>query len=98
MIRATLSDAKKHLSDLVARVWRGETVIVTKRGKPVARIQAVSTVEVGGEAEVVAELLSLGLLRRPIEPRAEASLDPPVEVPLGVSMVDALLKEREEGR
>jgi len=98
MIRTTLSDAKKHLSDLVARVGRGETVVVTKRGKPVARIQAVSTGEVGGEDEVVAELLGLGLLRRPIEPRAGASLYPPVKVPVGVSVVDALLDEREDGR
>lgn len=98
MIRTTLSEAKKNLSDLVARVGRGETVIVTKRGKPVARIDAVSTVEVGGDDEVVAELLGLGLLRRPTERRASVTLEPPVELPAGVSVLDALLEEREEGR
>jgi prevent-host-death family protein len=97
MIRTTLSDAKKHLSELVARVGRGETVIVTKRGKPVARIEAVSTAEVDGDAEVVAELLGLGLLRRPPTP-APAPLAPPVELPEGVSVLDTLLDERAEGR
>lgn len=97
MIRTTLSDAKKHLSELVARVSRGETVIVTKRGKPVARIEAVSTAEVDGDAQVVAELVGLGLLRRPATPDP-APLAPPVELPEGVSVLDALLDEREEGR
>lgn len=31
-------EAKTHLSDLVERAGQGETITVTKRGKPVARI------------------------------------------------------------
>ena len=97
MIRTTLSDAKKRLSELVARVGRGETVIVTKRGKPVARIEAVSTAEAGGEADVVAELVGLGLLRHPAS-SDRAPLAAPVNLPEGVSVLDTLLQEREEGR
>ncbi len=34
----TLADAKAHLSELTERAAAGEQVIITKRGKPVARI------------------------------------------------------------
>ena len=38
---ATIADAKAHLSGLVERVARGETVRITRRGKPVARLTAI---------------------------------------------------------
>jgi prevent-host-death family protein len=34
----TLAEAKAHLSELIDRVAKGETVQITKRGKPVARL------------------------------------------------------------
>ncbi|MGD9545862.1 MAG: type II toxin-antitoxin system Phd/YefM family antitoxin [Methylocystis sp.] len=34
----TVAEAKAHLSELVERAARGETVCVTRRGKPVAKI------------------------------------------------------------
>lgn len=34
----TVAEAKAHLSELVERAAKGETVCVTRRGKPVARI------------------------------------------------------------
>ena len=37
----SIAEAKAHLSALVARVSRGESVTLTKRGKPVARIVSV---------------------------------------------------------
>jgi prevent-host-death family protein len=36
-----LADAKAHLSDLVDRVEAGDTIEITRRGKPVARLTAV---------------------------------------------------------
>lgn len=36
----SLADAKAHLSELTERVAQGETVIITKRGKPVAQMSA----------------------------------------------------------
>lgn len=36
----TLADAKAHLSAVVDRVEAGEEVVITRRGKPVARIVA----------------------------------------------------------
>ncbi len=36
----SIADAKAHLSELVARAADGETVRITRRGKPVAQITA----------------------------------------------------------
>ena len=41
MTSVSLSDAKKHLSELVDRVDAGETIDITRRGKLVARLTAV---------------------------------------------------------
>ncbi|WP_174284979.1 type II toxin-antitoxin system Phd/YefM family antitoxin [Sphingomonas bacterium] len=40
MEAVNLADAKARLSELVARVEAGETVSITKRGKPVVRLVA----------------------------------------------------------
>lgn len=37
-----LTDAKAHLSELVDRVEAGDTIDITRRGKPVARLTAVT--------------------------------------------------------
>jgi prevent-host-death family protein len=37
----SIAEAKAHLSELIARVEAGETVCITKRGKPVAKLSAV---------------------------------------------------------
>jgi len=36
-----LADAKAHLSDLVERAARGESVRITRRGRPVAQITGI---------------------------------------------------------
>jgi prevent-host-death family protein len=37
-----LADAKAHLSELVDRVESGDSIDITRRGKPVARLTAVA--------------------------------------------------------
>jgi prevent-host-death family protein len=37
-----LADAKAHLSELIDRVEAGESIDITRRGKPVARLTAVA--------------------------------------------------------
>lgn len=37
-----LADAKAHLSELVDRVQMGDTIDITRRGRPVARLTAVA--------------------------------------------------------
>ncbi len=43
MRSVTLADAKAHLSELVERAASGETVRITRRGKPVVQITAIAT-------------------------------------------------------
>lgn len=38
----SLAEAKAHLSDLVDRVEAGESIEITRRGKPVARLTAAA--------------------------------------------------------
>ena len=38
MKTATVADAKSHLSALLAEVEAGQGVVITRRGKPVARL------------------------------------------------------------
>ena len=42
MNKISLADAKAHLSELVDRVKAGDTIDITRRGKPVARLIAVT--------------------------------------------------------
>lgn len=42
MSAITLADAKAHLSELVARVEAGDSIDITRRGKPVARLTSVA--------------------------------------------------------
>jgi prevent-host-death family protein len=41
-MNVSLADAKAHLSALVEQVMQGENVVITKRGKPVAQLSALS--------------------------------------------------------
>ena len=41
----SIADAKAHLSELVERASGGETVQITRRGKPVAQIVAANAAE-----------------------------------------------------
>jgi prevent-host-death family protein len=43
MRNINLADAKAHLSKLVERAAAGDTVCITRRGKPVAQITAIKT-------------------------------------------------------
>lgn len=42
MNEINLADAKAHLSELVDRVEAGDSIDITRRGKPVARLTAVA--------------------------------------------------------
>ena len=42
MDKVSLADAKAHLSELVDRVEAGDSIDITRRGKPVARLTAIS--------------------------------------------------------
>lgn len=95
MKRATITEAKNSLSALIDLVRHGESVIITDRGRPVARLIPAPGAE-GDEEGRVARLERAGIIRRgtgrmPTIPL----LDHP---PLSSGVLDALLDERREGR
>ena len=49
------SEARPHLDELPGRVARGETIIVTKNGAPVAKLTPVSTVAATEDARRAVE-------------------------------------------
>jgi prevent-host-death family protein len=65
----TLADAKAHLSALVDRVQAGNSVDITRRGKPVARLVAAA----GSRKPVDAALL--GALTATMPPQAEGAAE-----------------------
>lgn len=56
MINVPLAQAKNHLSELIGRVERGETVAVTRRGKPVAQLVVYPTEDVTHQREQVQQV------------------------------------------
>lgn len=59
MLKVGAFEAKTHLSSLLARVARGEEVLITKRGKPVARLVPAEQEVRAGVADAIRELRDL---------------------------------------
>jgi prevent-host-death family protein len=92
---ASITETKNRLSALLDLVRKGETVVVTERGRPIARIvPAVAAVDDEGRT---ARLVRAGALAPGRGgPASELLLSPP---PASEgSVLDALLEERREGR
>ena len=96
MPTAAVSDLKARLSEYLKRVKGGAEILITDRGKPVARLVPVSRAKIARDALVQMEkqgLIKLGSGKLPKDfwsmPRPE---DP------GESVLNALLDERKAGR
>ncbi|MFW6084700.1 MAG: type II toxin-antitoxin system Phd/YefM family antitoxin [Gemmatimonadota bacterium] len=97
MKRVSITDLKAKLSEHLAAVRSGEEVIVTDRGRPIARLGPVE-----GEREMESRLASLvraGRLRPPTTPRLDVAdlVADAAEDPDGLSLA-SLLEERRTGR
>jgi prevent-host-death family protein len=100
MKMATISETKNSLSALLDRVRHGETVLVTERGRPVARLEPVaSPTEPGLDEGRLARLERAGIIRRAREKRVHqiARIPPPAPVK-GGDIVAVLVDERRSGR
>ena len=94
-----LRDLRHHTSDVLARVRHGETIIITDRGRPVARLVSALTGAAADPEGRLARLERRGGLRRATAPPPRALIRrklPNLKKPSGV--LDALLEERREGR
>ncbi|MBA4180395.1 MAG: hypothetical protein C0506_07395 [Anaerolinea sp.] len=97
MKRASITEVKNGLSALLDQVKAGETVIITDRGIPVARIVPDSGMDDEDDGRV-ARLLRDGVATTQGGPPPVGlilSPFPPGSKPAGV--LDALLEERESG-
>lgn len=95
MKTASITEAKNGLSSLIDRVRAGESVLITDRGIPVARIEPLVGVDPSGRLE---RLERAGVIRRGAAPVPLDLISTPApNLPDGVSAVEALLEERRTG-
>ncbi len=99
MKRASITDAKNGLSALIDSLKGGSPVLIVDRGRPVARLEAVTADHQGGQDGRLARLVRDGLVR-PGRRRPQPTLftDAPPPVLAGVSAIEALIEERRQGR
>lgn len=94
--QASVAELKARLSEYLRRVKRGDEVIVTERGVPVARLVALEPAE--RRATRRKRLLYAGVLRGGTGRLRKSLLEPPAGPADGRAVVDALLAERRDGR
>jgi prevent-host-death family protein len=92
----SISNAKNNLSSLLKEVQQGESIVITDRGIPVARLEPVAELD-DYEARIKG-LVERGAVTLPRK-RPDAGLLklPMPHVAAGPSAVDYLLEERESG-
>jgi prevent-host-death family protein len=96
MKRVPITDLKARLSEHLDAVRAGEEIIVTDRGRPVARVSPVAGAM--DEDARVAELVRTGRARPPIEPLPPDFWTLPRPADPEGRVLSALLEERAEGR
>ncbi len=97
MKTATITQAKNGLSALLDLVRAGESVVITDRGRPVARLEPATSVEsMDGRLLRLerAGMIRIGMAAPPIA----AIKRPPPRPSEAASAVQALLDERRDGR
>ncbi len=97
MGRVGVAELKASLSQYLARVQAGETVVVTDHGRPVARLVPVTAGEQEPEERLRA-MERLGLVRRGGGPLPPDFWDRPRPVDAAGRSLALLLAEREGGR
>lgn len=96
MTTASIAELKARLSEFLSIVRGGDDVIVTDRGRPVARLTALNA---GGEDARLEALVRSGVVRPPRRPADPARpVGGPVVADAEGRLLAALLEEREQGR
>jgi len=99
MEKATITEIKNHLSSFLNKVKHGEVVLITDRGRPVARLETVVSNRDASDSEGrLARLEHVGLVRR-ARVVSESIADGIPPAPAGKSsLLRAVLAERDEDR
>lgn len=96
MRRATITQAKNGLSALIDQVKAGESILITDRGVPVARLEPPPTASSDDDGRID-RLVRAGLATRGTG-ETQGLLDRPLVKTIdGSSVVDIVLEERESG-
>ena len=99
MKKASITEAKNNLSALIDRVKSGSPVLIVDRGRPVARLEPLTTCLVAEEDGRLLRLVRDGIVRpRRAKPPPTLFSQPPPRAKAGASAVTALLEERREDR
>ena len=93
--RVSIGRLKARLSEYLRRARAGEDVVVTDRGRPVARLVGLDGV--AALESRAAELVGAGLARRPLEPLPTTFLELPRPADSDGRSLEAVLEERAEG-
>jgi len=98
MKSTSISQAKNNFSKLIARVRAGQSVLITDRGRPVARVEPIRAGDETDEQRLD-RLERAGIITRGKAKLSKRffSMPRPKSQP-GASVLDALLEERREGR
>jgi prevent-host-death family protein len=98
MKKASITEAKNNLSALIDGLKAGSPVLIVDRGRPVARLEPVTSGREPDDGRL-ARLVREGIVR-PGRGKVTSALlsEPPPRLEGKTSALDALLKERREGR
>ena len=99
MKKASITEAKNQLSALIAGLRSGSPVLIVDRGRPVARLEPVTSGPDPDPDGRLSRLIRDGIVRpaRAALPRAIFTDQPP-RPKAAASALAALLEERREGR
>lgn len=99
MTTAGVAELKARLSEYLARARAGEEVLVTDRGRPVARLVPVEGPHLGSDQDAgLVELERAGLLRPALRPLPDGFWDKERPADASPATGAALLYERRSGR
>ena len=93
MKTASISEAKNRLSAYIDRVRRGETVLITDRGNPVARHAPLEPGSKVQQDAKLAELARMGIIRLP-QNSPPRRLPKPIKLRKNVDVVRIVSEER----
>lgn len=97
MEKVSVSKLKNQLSAYLQKVRNGQTVMVTDRDRPVARLMPVNSADT--ESDRIVRLEALGLITRPkAPPLSIEEIRRRRPVAPGAGVLEALIEERREGR
>ena len=99
MKKASITEAKNQLSALIDGLRSGSPVLIVDRGRPVARLEPVTSGHGPGLDGRLSRLIRDGIVRpgRTAIPR-ELFTESPPRPTAGASALEALLEERRAGR